>query len=489
MSCMQTKHLPHGMNRRQVAAWLAALGGSASLQAQPAAPASSVPAFSAEDLAHAQALREQGLRDTRAYALVESLVTEVGARSAGSPNDARAVQWALAQFKQLGLANARADAVPLRVWQRGPAQAQLTAPYPHPLVMIALGNSVGTPPGGLQAELAYYPDLQALKADASERPRGRLVFIDEKTERTRDGSGYGRAVLARSAGAVEAARRGAVAVAIRSIGTDRDRIAHTGAMRYDPQVAQIPAFAVSVPDADLIARLHARGQVPRVQVSLQSQGGVAATTHNVIAEVPGTDLADQVVLMGAHLDSWDVGQGALDDGAGVAIVTAAARLLLDAGRRPRRTVRVVLFGNEENGFDGANAYGERYKGVVHQLIGESDFGAGRIWRLRSRVKPEALPLVAAMGRVLAPLDVEAASGDELNQGSPGPDAGVLMRRHGWPAIALTQDGTNYFDVHHTENDTLDKIDARMLPQNVASWAVVAWLAAQAPVDFGPLPAA
>jgi carboxypeptidase Q len=473
------------LTRRQFAALAAALGGAgvAGAAAQPVA------AYPAEDLAHAQALRELALRDTQAYALVESLVTEVGARAAGSPGDARAVQWALAQFKRLGLANARAEAVPLRVWQRGPAQAQLIEPYPHPLVMIALGNSVGTPPGGLQAELAYYPDLQALKADQSERPRGRLVFIDEKTERTRDGSGYGRAVLARSAGAVEAARRGAVAVAIRSIGTDRDRIAHTGAMRYDAQVAQIPAFAVSVPDADLIARLHARGQVPRIQVSLQSQSGVAATTHNVIAEVPGTDLADQVVLLGAHLDSWDVGQGALDDGAGVGIVTAAARVLLQAGRRPRRTVRVVLFGNEENGFDGANAYGERYKGVTHQLLGESDFGAGRIWRLRGRVRPEALPFIAAMGRVLEPLGVEWSDGPELNQGSPAPDAGVLMRRHGWPAMALTQDGSNYFDVHHTDNDTLDKVDAQQLPQNVAAWAVVAWLAAQAPLDFGPLPAA
>lgn len=370
-----------GLTRRQAAAALAALALAGAI---PRTRAQANEPFTAADLAHAHRLRERGLQDTQAYALVESLVTEVGARAAGSPNDARAVQWALARLRPLGFANVRAEPVPLRAWQRGPAQARLTAPYPHPLVMTALGNSVGTSPQGLEAEVAYYADLQALKADDSERPRGRLVFIDQKTERTRDGSGYGRAVAARSAGAVEAARRGAVAVAIRSIGTDHDRIAHTGAMRYEPQVAQIPAFAVSVPDADLIARLHGRGLVPRLQVSLQSQGGIAATSHNVIAEVPGTDLAEQVVLIGAHLDSWDVGHGALDDGAGVAIVTAAARLLLEAGRRPRRTVRVVLFANEENGFDGAIAYGEKYKGVPHQLIGESDFGAGRVWRLAGR---------------------------------------------------------------------------------------------------------
>jgi carboxypeptidase Q len=439
--------------------------------------------FMPADLAHADTLRERGLKDTLAYALVESLTTEIGARPAGSPNDARAVDWALAQFRRLGLAQVRAEPVLLKVWQRGPAQARLVAPYPHPLVMTALGNSVGTPAGGLEAEVAYYADLEALKADSSQRPQGRIVFIDQKTERTRDGRGYGRAVLARIAGAVEAARRGAVAVAIRSIGTDRDRIAHTGAMRYDPQVAQIPAFAVSVPDADLIARLQARGGAPlRLNVSMQTRSDVAASSANVIGEVPGTDLAHEVVLISAHLDSWDVGQGALDDGAGVGIVTAAAKLLLDAGKPPRRTVRVVLFANEENGFDGANAYADQHKDVVHQFVGESDFGAGRVWRLRSRVRDEALPAIEAIARALAPLGVEAGG----NDGSPGPDAGVLMRRRGWSGMELTQDGTHYFDVHHTENDTLDKVDAAALPFNVAAWAVTAWLAAQAPVAFGPV---
>ena len=217
--------------------------------------------------------------------------------------------------------------------------------------MAALGNSVPTPAEGLEAEVAWYPDLAALQADTSGRPRGRIVFIDQKTERTRDGSGYGRAVAARFAGAVEAARQGAVALGIRSIGTDRHRVAHTGAMAYDLNVPRIPAFAVSVPDAELIARLNARGDSMRMQLHLASRADVEATTHNVIAEVPGGELADEVVLLGAHLDSWDVGQGAADDGAGVAIVLAAAASLQRAGLRPRRTVRVVLFANEENGFD------------------------------------------------------------------------------------------------------------------------------------------
>jgi carboxypeptidase Q len=439
--------------------------------------------YSEDDLRHAALLREMALRGNAAYALVESLTTDIGARPAGSAADARAVQWAVAALRRLGLSNVRAESLPLRIWQRGPAAARLLAPAAHPLVMAALGNSVAAPAAGIEADVAWYTDLAALKADTSERARGKIVFIDQQTERTRDGRGYGAAVGARFSGAVEAARRGAVALAIRSIGTSGDRIAHTGAMAYDLTVPRIPAFAVSVPDAELLARLNQRGETLRLQFTLEARSDVEATTHNVIAEIPGSDLADEIVLLGAHLDSWDVGQGALDDGAGVAIVSAALGVLQKAGRKPRRTVRVVLFGNEENGFDGARHYGDRYGTAVHQLVSESDFGAGRAWRLASRVQPAALPLLDAIAAQLAPLGVVRGG----NEGNPGPDAALLMRRHKWPAVALGQDGTNYFDVHHTDNDTLDKVDAAALTQNVACWAVVAWLAAQAPLPFGPPP--
>jgi len=464
------------MRRR---ALLQAAAGAA-FAAGGAARAQSV-GYSADDLAHATLLRESALRENEAWKLVESLTTDVGARPAGSAADARAAAWGVAALRRLGLSNARAENIPLRIWQRGPAAARLVAPAPQALVMAALGNSVAAPAGGIEADVAWYPDLAALKADSSDKARGKIVFIDQKTERTRDGRGYGAAVGARFSGATEAARRGAVAVAIRSIGTDRDRIAHTGAMGYDLSLPRIPAFAVSVPDADMLARLNARGETLRLQFTLEARSDVEATTHNVIAEIPGTDLADEIVLLGAHLDSWDLGQGAIDDGAGVAIVSAALGVLQKAGRKPRRTVRVVLFGNEENGFDGARNYGDRYGGAKHQLVSESDFGAGRVWRFASRVQPAALPLLDAMAAQLAPLGVERAG----NDGNPGPDAAVLMRRHKWPAVGLGQDGTNYFDVHHTENDTLDKVDPVALTQNVACWAVVAWLAAQAPMPFGP----
>jgi len=464
------------VNRRRVI-------GGATLAAFGAARPQTAPAFAAEDLRHADTLRAAGLADTEAWRLLEELSTEIGPRPAGSAAEARAARWAEAALTRLGLANVRVEAVPLKIWQRGPGSARLVAPAPQPLVMAALGNSIGTPPNGIEAPVAWYPDFAALKADTSDKALGRIVVIDQKTERTRDGSGYGRAVGARFAGAVEGAKRGALAVAIRSIGTDRDRIAHTGAMGYDISVPRIPAFALSVPDAELIARLVARGETPRLFVGFETRNDVDATTHNVIAEVAGTELAHEVVAIGAHLDSWDLGQGAVDDGAGIAIVSAAAAVVQRAGLRPRRTIRVVLWGNEENGFHGALSYGDRYKGVVHQLVSESDFGAGRIWRFASRVQPAALPLADAVGAVLAPLGIER--GD--NAAGPGPDAAVLMRRQRWPAVQLHQDGSNYFDVHHTENDTLEKVDPAPLPQNVAAWAVTAWLAAQSPLPFGPPP--
>ncbi|KPF49650.1 hypothetical protein IP87_15555 [beta proteobacterium AAP121] len=452
----------------------------------PAAAAEAAPAYSPADLQHAARLRDAGLADGDAWRLVQQLCNEVGPRPAGSPGDAKAVAWAQQALRALQLQNVRAEPVPLRVWVRGPASAALVAPVAEPLVMVALGNSVATPEAGIEAEVAWYPDFAALAADTSERARGRIVFIDQKTERSRDGRGYGAAVPARSRGAVEAAKRGALALGIRSIGTDRERIAHTGAMRYEIGLPQIPAFAISVPDAERLAALQAGGATLRLRVQLQSRSGVEAVSHNVIAEVLGAELPEEIVLLGAHLDSWDLGVGALDDGAGVAIVSAAAgvlqRLAQQTGRRPRRTVRVVLFANEENGFDGALAYGDRYKQQVHQLVSESDFGAGAVYALRSRVQPQALPLFGALAEVLAPLGVAWPEAGR-NEGSPGPDAALLMRRHRWPAVQLAQDGTTYFDVHHTVHDTLERIVPAELAQNVACWAATAWLAAQSPLRW------
>jgi carboxypeptidase Q len=491
-SAMNMSNRSAFLTRRE---WLASSAGAAggllaACGSVPAGPVGAVgaaagaPSFSRADLALAERLRDAALADGTAWRLLQSLCTEVGARPAGSAADAKAVAWAQAAMRRLGLQQVRAEPFAMRAWQRGPAQARLLTPAPQDLVMAALGNSVAAPAGGIEADIAWYADLAALRADTSTRAQGRIVFIDQKMFRARDGRGYGPAVGARINGAVEAAKRGALALGIRSIGTDQERIAHTGAMRYEIGVPRIPAFAISVPDADALAALHAQGQTLRLKLQLQAQSDVDAQSANVIGEVPGTDLAHEVVLISAHLDSWDLGQGAVDDGAGVAIVTAAAALLKRMNLQARRTVRVVLFGNEENGFDGARTYGDRYGSQTHQWVGESDFGAGRVWGMNSRVNPGALPLVQQMAKVLAPMGVAWAT-EGVNTGTPGPDAAVLMRRHKWPAVQLSQDGTHYFDVHHTVHDTLDRVDPATLPQNVACWAVTAWLAAQSPLPFGP----
>ncbi len=482
---------------------LAATAGAADPAASAVAASADAPRLAEADLAFARQLRSAGLADTRALALVQRLTQQVGARPAGSAADARAVAWALAEARALGLPRVWQQPVPLRVWRRGPAQARLVAPEPRALVMAALGNSVGTPAGGLEADVAWYPDFQALKDDRSEHARGRIVFIDQRMDRSRDGSGYGRAVPARFGSAAEAARRGALAVVIRSIGTsganpalpgEPDRVAHTGAMRYDDDAAQIPALAVSVADAEHLAALHAAGQPLRLALQVASQLGVDALSHNVLAELPGQGaLASEVVLLGAHLDSWDVGEGAVDDGAGVGIVLATLGLVAGQLRdapdalagASRRSIRVALYANEENGFDGALAYSRAYGHEPHQLVSESDFGAGPAYAWRHRVRPEALPVMAQMAAELAPLGLPPAAG---NDATPGPDAAVLMRRHRWPALQLHQDGSRYFDVHHTPHDTFARLDGSALPQNVAAWAVLAWLAARAPVAFGPLPA-
>jgi len=263
--------------------------------------------YAPADLALAAQIRDRALTDTRALALVRELAQTIGARPAGSAADARAVAWAQQQLTALGLAQVRADPVPLTVWRRGPGSAELLAPERHTLVMAALGNSVGTPEGGIEAEIAYYRDFDALKADTSTRAQGRIAFVDQVTERSRDGAGYGRAVPARFGSAAEAAKRGALAVVIRSLGTDHERIAHTGAMRYDDSAARIPAVAVSVPDADTVARLVAGGTPVRLKLQVATQLNVAAQSANVIGEVPGSDLAEEVVLLSAHLDSWDLG--------------------------------------------------------------------------------------------------------------------------------------------------------------------------------------
>lgn len=428
-------------------------------------------------------------QDDTAYRLVESLTTEVGARLAGSPAEARARQWALAQMQRLGLSNARIEPFPVWHWERGGESAEILEPFPQHLHVTAMGHSVATGPEGISAEVVRFATLPDLQEASAEQVRGKIVFVDEHTTRAQDGSGYGMSVQQRSGAAAEAGRLGAVAALIRSVGTDKHRFPHTGVMRYPEGVTQVPAAALSAPDADQLSRALARGPV-RLRLVLNNQGGGRTTdawsgdagqlteSGNVIGEVPGT--TDEVVVLGAHLDSWDLGTGAIDDGAGVGIVMAAAHLLQQLPQRPKRTIRVVLFGSEEVGIAGSKAYADAYQSSLdkHVLAAESDFGARTIWRLQTAFGEDKLDKAQAFFRVLRPLGV--TPGDNLAHG--GPDL-TFLRLGGVPVVSLSQNGWDYFDYHHTADDTFDKIDAAEMAQNVAVYAAFAWLAANMEGDF------
>jgi hypothetical protein len=418
------------------------------------------------------------------------------------------VAWAGTAFRRLGFDRTWTEPVTFPVWVRRAESGEIVAPYPHRLALTALGGSVGTGRRGIEAEVIGYSTLEALKQARAEDVRGKIVFIGNRMARARDGGGYGPAVAARVQGSQTAAALGAKALLIRSIGTSSNRLPHTGVavslteLLADPEAVKalpktrgglpiphtpIPAAALSNPDADILSRVLERSQPVRLRLVLDvGYRKDEYTSGNVVGEITGGERADEVVLLGCHLDSWDLGTGAIDDGAGCAITMAAAHLIRRQGLKPRRSIRVVLFANEEQGIYGGKAYAERHRADVakHVIGAESDFGAGRIWRLDSNVKPEALAAIDQIMQVLAPIGVARG----LPYAYGGPDLGP-MRNAGMAVLSLQQDGTTYFDIHHTANDTLDKIDPKDLDQNVAVYAVFAWLAAQAEGDFGSRPAA
>lgn len=450
--------------------------------AEPSAPA--VTPLSADSLQNAAALRDQHVEAGAAYAIVESLTTEVGPRMAGTPADARAIEWALAKFGALGFDDVRIEPFSFPYWRRGHERGEILAPFPQPLAITALGGSIGTGGKPLEAEILAFDSIAALQAAPTDAAQGKIVFISQRTQRARDGRGYGLSVIGRSSGAVEAAKKGAVGLIIRSISTNTDRFPHTGIMRYADDVKQIPAAAVSNPDADLLTRILERGQPVRIRLDIDAENRGEATSFNVIGDIRGHELPDEVVVIGGHLDSWDLGTGALDDGAGVGITMAAGAALLKLDQRPRRTVRVIAWGNEEQGLLGARAYAATHAEQMakHVIGAESDFGAGRIYALRAGVEPTYWPLLEQIAEVLAPLGIPF----EREGGGPGPDIGPLVQR-GVPWAQLAQDGMDYFDYHHTANDTLDKIDSEALDQQARAYAVFAYLAAESESGFGRVP--
>lgn len=428
----------------------------------------------AADAAAARQLRERAQTSGLAYELATSLTTEVGPRLSGTPGDQAGVAWAVRTFERLGFANVRTMEVTVPRWARGTAELRVLEPFPQSIPAVALGGSVSTPDEGLVAELLPVKDLNGLAAVLPDGVAGRIVYFSHKMERTVDASGYGRAVPVRTQGPAAASAKGAAAVVIRSISTSDNRLAHTGVTGFG-DAPPIPAVAISNPDADQLDRIIASGHKVKLELRVTARELPPAKSANVIAEIPGTDRADEIVLLGAHLDSWDLGTGAIDDAAGVAIVTAAAHLLRDVTPKPRRTIRVVLFANEENGLMGARTYAEQESASLakHAVAMEADLGAGPPWRLSSNVASTSLPVVRSIHSVLQVMGIALGG----NTASGGADISPLRTR-GVPVLSIDLDATSYFDHHHSANDTLDKIDPQALAQSVAAYAVAAYLAAR-----------
>jgi len=445
--------------------------------------ASAATTISAATISTAEQLRDRAMHDDTAFRIVSSLTTEVGPRLAGSDADLRARAWAVAKFKALGFDKVYTEPVTFPLWQRRSESGAIVAPFPQPLVLTALGYSPGTPKGGLIAQVVKFDGLDALKAAAPADVKGKIVYVDYRMHRQKDGHDYGMGSAVRVDGPPLAAAKGAVGYLLRSAGTDaHQRIAHTGVTGFREHARAIPAAALSNPDADQLDRVFAYGKPVTVKLDLDCGVVGEYTGANVIGEITGRKHPDQVVAIGGHLDSWDPGTGAIDDAAGVAIAMAAAKLIRDLPQRPDRTIRVIAFANEEMGLWGGRAYADRHAGDVakFQLGTESDFGAGPIWRMSASVKPSARGAIEQMAKVLAPIGVAY---DATRPGGGGSDLSQ-MHAKGMAALSLTQDGTHYFDWHHTSNDTLDKIDPRELAQNVAVYAAFSYMAAQADGNFG-----
>ena len=404
----------------------------------------------------------------RAYSRLSYLTDHIGHRLSGSKNLERAIEWALTEMKRDGLDNVRGEKVMVPHWVRGEESLEMLTPVPKKLTMLGLGNSVGTPAEGITAEAVVVRNFGELER-LGERVRGKIVVYNVPF------TTYGATVVYRLQGASRAARHGAVGALVRSITPVSFQTPHTGAMQYDPAQPKIPVAAITIEAAELLQRMNDRGDRPTVRLKMEAKFLPDAESANVIAELKGTEKPDEIVLISGHYDSWDVGQGAHDDGGGCIVAWEAARLLKELGLRPRRTIRVVLYTNEENGLRGGNAYRDAHRAELskHVLAIESDSGVYR---------PEGLGLAAtAPSQVRANLQeiaklLSGIGADRIAATGGGADIGPIMRE-GVVGASLNVEGSRYFDIHHTPADTLDKVNPQDLALCVATMAVMAYVVA------------
>lgn len=411
------------------------------------------------------------LTNDRAYRRLAHLTDHIGHRLSGSTNLERAIGWALAEMRADGLDNVRAEKVMVPHWVRGAESLELTSPVTRSLSMLGLGNSVGTPPEGISAEAVVVRSFDELDA-LGEKVRGKIVVYNVPF------TNYGATVQYRGAGASRAARHGAVAALVRSVTPVSLQTPHTGAMNYAADQPKIPTAAITIEGAELLQRMHERGDRPVLRLKMEAKFLPDAESANVVAEIKGTEKPDEIVLISGHFDSWDVGQGAHDDGGGCIIAWETVRLLKQLNLRPRRTIRAVLYTNEENGLRGGTAYLEAHRSELakHILAIESDSGIYRPegFGLAATASPQARVDMEEIAKLLGGIRA-----GRIAPNGGGADIGPLMRA-GVVGASLDVDGTHYFDIHHTPADTLDKIDPQDLALCVATLAVMAYTVADMP---------
>jgi hypothetical protein len=443
----------------------------------------------------AQKLIAAALTDNEGLARLQYLCDRIGNRLSGSASLERAIEWAAAEMKKAGLENVRTPPVKVPHWVRGRESAAMLEPVSKPLTMIGLGMSVGTPKPGVTASVVAVSSFDELVALGRDKVAGKIVLYNPAWE------GYGQTVIYRSSGASRAAELGAVAVLVRSMTGFSLQTPHTGALNYTEGIAKIPAAALSVEDADMIQRLVRGGSQVQVRLIMEAHQEPDADSHNVMGEIRGSEKPEEVVVLGGHIDSWDIGQGANDDGSGIMATFQAVALMKKLGLRPRRTVRVCFWVNEENGGAGGRAYRKMVGDAIANQVAaiEMDggaekpvgfgFGGGgperRSGRRRegpapSPASPAAFQRAVEIGKLL-----EGIEGGKISPGGGGSDISPLMA-DGVPGFGVRTVGTHYFDWHHTNADSFDKIVPREFQLNVASLAVLSYVLADMPERLSDL---
>lgn len=434
-------------------------------------------------------IRQAAERGTAAYRKLEELCDDIGHRLSGSPGLEKAVDWAVAALKADGHENVRAEPVMVPKWVRGAESLEMVEPRPQQLSMLGLGGSIGTPPEGITAEVLSVDSLERL-TELGAQAKGRIVLFDVPmpTENEAEGQGYGSAAMFRVNGARYASEHGAVAALVRSATTRSLRSPHTGAMRYWEASQRIPTACVATEDAAMISRLLARGKRVVVTLKMEARDEGMAPSANVVAELRGRERPEEIVVIGGHLDSWDVGQGAHDDGGGCVMAMEALTLLRSLDLRPRRTIRVVLFTNEENGLRGGRAYASDHADELGRHVAAIEADSGSHALLGFSVEHRDVAIQArAVGRLREICELIQPGGRlRVREGGSGADIGP-MQPAGVLLMGQNADMTHYFDVHHTHADTVDKVDPTELDRHVAAMATMAYILADVPERLGDAP--